>query len=157
MTSSSATSAGGPTLENPTLTQPSASINVSSQFQAQAGPRSSRLVEIGKDFELCCAHVLPNHLGKCSRLHGHNYKIEVYMEGNINLETGMVEDFDRLTTLVQYLIIDLFDHQNLNDFYELPTAENLAVSWMDLLWKADHRFCRIVVWETSKCRAIAYR
>lgn len=75
--------------------------------------------------------------GKCSHpnYHGHNYVIEVWLEGEIDPETGFVMDLKNLKEIIQNEIIERFDHRNLNldcpEFKDIiPTTENVAiVSW----------------------------
>jgi 6-pyruvoyltetrahydropterin/6-carboxytetrahydropterin synthase len=63
--------------------------------------------------------------------HGHNYVLEVTLEGDPDPVTGMVFDLKRLKELIQQAVIDPMDHRFLN--YEVPpfdkvvpTTENLA-------------------------------
>ena len=72
--------------------------------------------------------------GKCSNrnYHGHNYDLIVQVTGPIDPETGYVIDMKYLSDVVKELIIDRFDHKNLNqdtaDFQDLnPSAENIAI------------------------------
>lgn len=75
--------------------------------------------------------------GKCSHpnYHGHNYVIEVWLEGPIDPETGYLMDLKILKKIIQEEVCDKFDHRNLNldcDAFKdrIPTAENIAVvSW----------------------------
>jgi 6-pyruvoyltetrahydropterin/6-carboxytetrahydropterin synthase len=71
--------------------------------------------------------------GKCSNPngHGHNYQLEVTVEGEIDQETGMVLDLKALHDVLQARVLDKLDHRNLNlevDFLAgvQPTTENLA-------------------------------
>jgi len=71
--------------------------------------------------------------GPCSnpKGHGHNYRLEVTVEGPVDARTGMVMDLKRLHDLVQAVILDKVDHRNLNlevDFLQgvQPTTENLV-------------------------------
>jgi len=96
--------------------------------------------------------------GKCSNpnYHGHNYVLEVWLEGRINPETGYVIDLKTVKDLIQSEISDRFDHRNLNvdcpEFKNLnPTAENIAVvSWQLLRAKlpADLQLM-VKLWETE--------
>lgn len=82
-------------------------------------------------FRFDAAHHLPNYEGKCSRLHGHTWVLEVEVSGNLVLggsEQGMVIDFSDLKGIVQQEIIEELDHTLLNDLISNPTAENI------LLW-----------------------
>ena len=70
--------------------------------------------------------------------HGHNYELEVTVEGPIDPETGMILDMKALKALVQSEILDKVDHMNLNvdvPFLEgtIPTAEVLAAAFWDVL------------------------
>ena len=76
--------------------------------------------------------------GKCNspHYHGHNYRLEVAVAGDIDPKTGMVINFEELKTIVNENIIDQLDHKNLDmdvDFLkgEITTAENMA----RLIWK----------------------
>ena len=78
--------------------------------------------------------------GKCNNpnFHGHNYVLEVWIEGSIDTETGYVIDLKIVKDLIKNEITDRFDHKNLNldckEFLNLnPTAENIAVVCWDLL------------------------
>jgi 6-pyruvoyltetrahydropterin/6-carboxytetrahydropterin synthase len=67
------------------------------------------------------SHVLPDHPGKCSRLHGHTYRFQIWMSGPIGAD-GMLVDF-----LDVKACIDEWDHRHLNDLVDFdPTAELLA-------------------------------
>jgi 6-pyruvoyltetrahydropterin/6-carboxytetrahydropterin synthase len=96
------------------------------------------------------AHQLPRHPGKCSRLHGHNYVVEVFARGELN-DQGMVVDFYDVGRDLRELIVDRCDHRNLNDVYPGmdTTAENLAARWLAELRARDDRYFRVRVWETD--------
>lgn len=66
---------------------------------------------------------------KCKRLHGHNYKLEVSISGDID-ERGFVIDYAELDAAVQPLV-DRLDHRFLNEIegLENPTSEVL-VMWL---------------------------
>ena len=96
--------------------------------------------------------------GKCNNpnFHGHNYTLEVWIEGEIDTETGYVIDLKLVKDLVKKEIEERFDHRNLNldcpEFQNLiPTAENIAVVCYDLLRdKIDSKFkLTIRLWETE--------
>lgn len=80
---------------------------------------------IVKEFAFEAAHILPSHPGKCSRLHGHSYKVEIGLTGEVDSVTGFVMDFADLKNLMEP-IIKRFDHQCLNWFIQYPSAENIA-------------------------------
>ena len=99
-----------------------------------------------------------NVFGKCNNpnFHGHNYVLEVWIEGAIDTETGYVIDLKIVKDLIKNEITDRFDHKNLNldckEFLNLnPTAENIAVvCWNLLRTELDTKYeLSIKLWETE--------
>ncbi|MFN2239774.1 MAG: 6-carboxytetrahydropterin synthase [Thermoanaerobaculia bacterium] len=89
--------------------------------------------------------------------HGHNYAIEVSVEGEIDPETGMVIDLKLLKDIMRERVVHRVDHKNLNsdvDFLRgvIPTAENLARAfWRELEAAIPRgRLFRIVLHETER-------
>ena len=70
-----------------------------------------------------CGHFLPGH-EKCGRMHGHTYKIELVVEGEMHAG-GMVVDFADLRHRAR-AVLEEYDHRNWNDLIELPTVENIC-------------------------------
>jgi len=91
-----------------------------------------RRMRLDVEFAFAAAHRLPRYDGPCFRLHGHNYRFLVALEGEVDPRTGMIADFGDVKRAVQEHVLARFDHQNLNDFLENPTAENIA-RW---IWEA---------------------
>ncbi|MEK7529191.1 MAG: 6-carboxytetrahydropterin synthase QueD [Patescibacteria group bacterium] len=87
-------------------------------------------MRITKNFHFDAAHQLTDYHGKCERMHGHTYRLEVTVSGPVR-KNGMVLDFALLKNVVKKYILDELDHQNLNDVFKNPTAENIA-TW---IWK----------------------
>ena len=96
--------------------------------------------------------------GKCSNpnYHGHNYVLEVVLEGEVDPETGYVIDLKIVKNAIQSEISDRFDHRNLNldcpEFKGLnPTAENIEiVAWQLMRRKIPmHLGLTIKLWETE--------
>jgi len=78
--------------------------------------------------------------GKCNNpnYHGHNYEITVKIVGEVDPETGYVIDTKVLSNLVKKLVLDRFDHKNLNldvpEFANMnPSAENIAIVIFNIL------------------------
>lgn len=72
-----------------------------------------RPVRVVKEFTFDCAHLLTGHQGLCANLHGHTYKLQVELEGQLidaGPSKGMVIDFSDLKALVKERIVDVFDH-----------------------------------------------
>lgn len=91
-------------------------------------------IDLVKEFRFEAAHFLPNvpdgH--KCRRMHGHSFRGEVAVRGEIDPHTGWLIDFADLKRAIDPIIARL-DHYLLNDIDGLdnPTSELLAV-W---IWK----------------------
>jgi 6-pyruvoyltetrahydropterin/6-carboxytetrahydropterin synthase len=97
--------------------------------------------------------------GLCNNpnFHGHNYELEVSVEGEIDPDTGYVIDIGRLKHIVEERVVDRLDHKNLNLdvawFRELlPSAENIAVViWNQLQPEIPAgRLLRVRLWETPR-------
>jgi 6-pyruvoyltetrahydropterin/6-carboxytetrahydropterin synthase len=97
--------------------------------------------------------------GPCNNpsYHGHNYELDVSVEGEISPETGYVMDLTELKRLVEELVLSRLDHRNLNVdvpwFAErIPTAENIAVViWHELRAALPSDLTlRIRLWETPR-------
>ncbi len=117
-------------------------------------------MQIRKHFRFEAAHVLPFHSGKCSRMHGHSYRLDVAIRGPIQTDgaaKGMIEDFDTIKQIVRQHVIDVLDHQTLNDFIENPTAEHIVL-WA---WRALEGplpgLDELVLWETANSCAVLQR
>jgi 6-pyruvoyltetrahydropterin/6-carboxytetrahydropterin synthase len=86
-------------------------------------------MEIFKAFQIEAAHRLPKVPAghKCGRLHGHSYRIEIHMKGELGAESGWVADFGDLKHAFED-VFQTLDHSYLNEVpgLENPTSENLA-------------------------------
>jgi 6-pyruvoyltetrahydropterin/6-carboxytetrahydropterin synthase len=74
------------------------------------------------------AHFLQMYHGKCERLHGHNYRVSLWVKGMDLDEGGMLVDFALLKDTLRQICKTL-DHTNLNDnplFANNPSAERIA-------------------------------
>ena len=139
---------------------------------------------VSKFVEIDMGHRVPNHKSKCRHLHGHRYKIELGVDDKI-IKTngasneGMVIDYGDLKQTLQWIIVDKFDHQFIMYFDDqllgyyldyahqialgivvvnfIPTAENLAKHWYELLKKnlqeQNIKIKYVKVWETPTSTA----
>ena len=86
-------------------------------------------MEIYKEFTFEAAHRLPNvpEGHKCARLHGHSYRAEIHVSGEVDPHTGWVMDFGDIKTAFGK-VHDQLDHRYLNEVegLENPTSEVLA-------------------------------
>ncbi|NJC70857.1 6-carboxytetrahydropterin synthase QueD [Planosporangium thailandense] len=107
-------------------------------------------MEIFREFTFEAAHRLPQvpEGHKCARLHGHSYRVEVYVSGEVDPSAGWVMDFAELKAAWAPLDKQL-DHYYLNEVpgLENPTSENLAAWIWDRL-AAALPLSKIVVRET---------
>lgn len=112
-------------------------------------------VSVGKTMTFAGAHRLPDHPGKCRGWHGHEWRIEMVIKNHINPGTGMVADFYSVKSIMEDHLMQRFDHAVLNNFIEIPTAENLLVYiWEILMFEARVKGLEeISIWESSGSRA----
>jgi 6-pyruvoyltetrahydropterin/6-carboxytetrahydropterin synthase len=91
-----------------------------------------RRMRLDVEFSFAAAHRLPRYQGPCFRLHGHNYRLLVGVEGEVDPASGMIADFGDIKRVVGEAVLAPLDHRDLNDTLENPTAENIA-RW---IWEA---------------------
>ncbi len=93
------------------------------------------MFKLTKEYSFEASHLLPDHDGKCARLHGHSWVFAVVFSGDslarIGPMRGMLLDYGRISAVVKPMIEELLDHRHLNDIagLENPTSEVLA-SWL---------------------------
>jgi 6-pyruvoyltetrahydropterin/6-carboxytetrahydropterin synthase len=105
---------------------------------------------VTRTFAFEAAHELPWHEGRCRRLHGHSYRLEVTVEGPVG-PNGMVVDFADVKAVVQREVVDRYDHHYLNDVVDNPTAELLAHDIWKVLEAGGLALARLRLWETADC------
>jgi 6-pyruvoyltetrahydropterin/6-carboxytetrahydropterin synthase len=97
--------------------------------------------------------------GPCNNLnfHGHNYELEILVEGSIDPETGYVVDVSVLKAIAEEAVVKVLDHRNLNldvPWFErtLPSAENIAVFCWEVIAPRlpAGRLKLIRLWETPR-------
>lgn len=110
------------------------------------------MLKVGRIFRFHAAHHLPFSKGKCARVHGHTYRLRVWVCGVIGND-GMVIDFEVLERIVCAAVIDYLDHQDLNTIINNPTAENIVQwIWQKLapeIEKNQLRLDELELWETD--------
>jgi 6-pyruvoyltetrahydropterin/6-carboxytetrahydropterin synthase len=75
-----------------------------------------------KTIAIAGAHrLMPPYKGKCNNLHGHNWKITIYCRSLELNESGMIIDFSEIKR-----IVNILDHEEINNQISQPTAENIA-------------------------------
>lgn len=114
-------------------------------------------MEIFKEFIFEAAHYLPavaeNH--KCHRLHGHSYRVQLFICGAMDETKGWIMDFGEVKKIFQP-IYEQLDHHYLNKIEGLknPTAENIC-RWIWSKLKPNlPNLSKIVLYETSTAGAV---
>ena len=95
-------------------------------------------VRLTKDFSFEAAQTLPNapQGHKCRRMHGHSFKVEISVEGEVDPATGWFYDHAEIAGL------------------ENPTIENMAAWLWQKLQPLCPGLCEIVVHETPTARCV---
>jgi 6-pyruvoyltetrahydropterin/6-carboxytetrahydropterin synthase len=114
------------------------------------------MFEISVEETFAAGHALRGYHGKCEKVHGHNYRVQVTLEGETLDPAGLLLDFVDVKRLL-HAVIDRLDHEFLNDvppFDTLnPTAENMAKYFHDEVSKTlgvpRVRVAGVKVWETD--------
>jgi 6-pyruvoyltetrahydropterin/6-carboxytetrahydropterin synthase len=106
--------------------------------------------------DFSAAHRLENFYGKCESLHGHNWKVEVFLLGDRLDEAGLVKDFGKVKAKAREVLAEL-DHKFLNELpafrQQNPSSENLARYLFERLGSVlngeEMRVSRVSVWESD--------
>ena len=115
------------------------------------------MITVTKIFMFEASHKLPHYEGDCHNLHGHSYKLEVTIGGEViesteNPKCGMIMDFKDLKQIVEKVAISKYDHSYLNDFFPNPTAEimveQIAVDIINYL-PSETYLVSCKLWETT--------
>ena len=113
-------------------------------------------MKITQAFTFEAAHRLPKvpATHRCHRLHGHSYRVEITLEGEVDPATGFVIDFFDVEEIFAPVLKQL-DHFYLNDIAGLdnPTVENIAVWIWRKIIPSLPQLSRVMVHETPDCRA----
>jgi 6-pyruvoyltetrahydropterin/6-carboxytetrahydropterin synthase len=107
-------------------------------------------------------HALRGYKGKCENPHGHNYRVQVTLEGPQLDAIGLLVDFTELKEVMRNIIKRL-DHQFINDLEPFktvnPSAENMAKYFYDEVSRKlvglppGAKITDVVIWETDTAMA----
>lgn len=87
-------------------------------------------MKITKEITFDSAHMLSDYSGKCNNLHGHTYKLQVEIEGEVNQKTNMVIDFNDMKTILNEVVMSNFDHAIIFSAPEFrEESENELYKW----------------------------
>lgn len=101
------------------------------------------------------AHFIKEYHGKCENLHGHNYKVFLYVEGDKPGKGGMLVDFGILKDVLRKVLKGL-DHTLLNELPAFSEKEPSAEYIAEYIWlevskiMPDVRVSQVEVFETDK-------
>ena len=102
------------------------------------------------------AHALRGYEGPCENLHGHTWKVQVFLSGEKLNKIGLLEDFKVIKKQLQDILAE-FDHKLLNDLKafeaENPSSENLARIIFKKMKEQSKALSRVVVWESHTAHA----
>jgi 6-pyruvoyltetrahydropterin/6-carboxytetrahydropterin synthase len=120
------------------------------------------MFEVSVEETFSSGHALRGYKGKCENPHGHNYRVQVTLEGPQLDHIGLLVDFTHLKEAIR-TVVKRIDHQFLNDLEPFttvnPSAENMAKYFYDELsgklkdLPAGARIRDVVVWETDTSMA----
>jgi 6-pyruvoyltetrahydropterin/6-carboxytetrahydropterin synthase len=114
--------------------------------------------------QFAAAHRLENFNGKCEALHGHNWKVEVFLAGEDLDQAGLLMDFGVVKAKAREVLEEI-DHKYLNELAAFkdqnPSSENLARYLFQRLRAvindAGVRVSRVNVWESDTSCASYYQ
>ncbi len=114
-------------------------------------------MEIFREFTFDAAHRL-DHLPaghKCARIHGHTYRLKVFLGGPIDPVVGWIVDFAEVKRIVTD-VLDPLDHHLLNDVpgLEQPTTERIIAWLWDRLRPRLPQLARLELWENATSGAV---
>ena len=118
------------------------------------------MYEVHVSTTFSAAHILNDHPGPCSHLHGHNWKVDAFFSKGELDSLGMVIDFAEVTTELDRIVLKL-DHKLINEVPPFdainPTAENIAIwSHDELMGNLAVPPSKVTVHETEKSSASYY-
>lgn len=131
-------------------------------WTAVRGDESKNMFQVSVEETFSAGHALRGYKGKCENPHGHNYRVQVTLEGPQLDGIGLLIDFTQLKQVMREVIKRL-DHQFINDldpFTKLnPSAENMAKYFYEQVagqlsgLPAGARVTDVIVWETDTAMA----
>ena len=123
------------------------------------------MFEVTVEQTFAAGHALREYKGKCENVHGHNYRVQVTVEGERLNSIGLLVDFVELKRVVRK-VVDRLDHQFINDLEPFtvvnPSAENMAKYFYDEVSAgmdfgrdaAPARIAQVKIWETDTSIAV---
>jgi 6-pyruvoyltetrahydropterin/6-carboxytetrahydropterin synthase len=113
------------------------------------------MFEVSVEETFAAGHSLRNYKGKCENVHGHNYRVQVTVEGEELNSIGLLVDFGDVKRAIRAIVARL-DHQFMNDVPPFntvnPSAENLARYFYDEISNGlppGPQIREVKIWETD--------
>jgi len=121
------------------------------------------MYELSIETGFASAHQLRGYKGKCEKLHGHNWKVQISVTAERLNEIDLAIDFHELKKIANEVISPL-DHAFLNDIFPFteknPSSENVAKWIYETLKKKINddniRVSAVTVWESDTASASYY-
>ncbi|MCE5193994.1 MAG: 6-carboxytetrahydropterin synthase QueD [Nitrospiraceae bacterium] len=109
------------------------------------------------------SHQLRGYKGKCEKMHGHNFKVQVHVVAERLNDIDLAVDFHDLKKILNE-IIDPLDHSLLNEIFPFteknPSSENIAKWVYDTMSKKfsdeNVQVSAVTVWESDTASATYY-
>ena len=113
------------------------------------------MFEVTVEETFAAGHALRGYRGKCENVHGHNYRVQLTLEGPELDAIGLLVDFVEVKRLI-HGVVDRLDHRFINDLAPFdvlnPSAENLAKYFYDEVsvnLAPSVRLGQVKIWETD--------
>ncbi|MGB2628220.1 MAG: 6-carboxytetrahydropterin synthase QueD [Candidatus Acidiferrum sp.] len=123
------------------------------------------MFQVSVEETFSAGHALRGYKGKCENVHGHNYRVQITLEGPELDNIGLLVDFTHVKRVMRELIKRL-DHQFINDLEPFtsvnPSAENMAKYFFEEVSKElkemppGAKVKDVVIWETDTANARYY-
>jgi 6-pyruvoyltetrahydropterin/6-carboxytetrahydropterin synthase len=121
------------------------------------------MFELTVETTFSAAHQLKGYMGKCERLHGHNWKVQVHVIAEKLNEIDIAMDFHDLKRIT-IEVVSTLDHTILNEIFPFteknPSSENIAKWVYDSLRKKipeqTIQLSAVTVWESEDASATYY-
>ena len=102
------------------------------------------------------AHALRGYEGPCENLHGHTWRVQIFLKGNKLNKIGYLKDFKDIKKTLK-IVLSQFDHKNLNEtarFIKInPSCENLSLIIYKEMKRQIKELTKVTVWESATTSA----
>ena len=109
------------------------------------------MYEVRVETHFSSAHHLLDYKGECEHVHGHNWRVEVFVQGEYLDTSGILVDFKVVKAILKE-VIDYLDHKDLNTLSEFkglsPSSEMIAKFIYEKMSAKRFNVSKVSVWET---------